>query len=194
MSKSEVWQLTEFSLPAMSVGVIAGLGAGGLGAVVGQPAAWAVITGLGLGVPIALLGFGYSSLVALKKIPTGVFTPAAGYWLVGFPLAMLVHAIVTRWLVTGRPGLPAGPLWQFLAYPALLSLGFAIGFLWSHEYLGRHWWPRIREHNRYAAICVEDYKALATVMHERKEATDRGRKEKKARAHKARQAQPSTGR
>ena len=170
------------------MGVIAALGAGGLAALAAQPAGWAVITGLALGLPISLLGAGYSILVALKKFPVGVFTPAAAYWLVGFPLAMLVHAGVTEWLFTGRPGLPQGPLWQFLAYNALLSMGFAIGFLWTHEYLGRHWWPRIRDHNPYADSCVEEYVGLATVMHERTEATARGRKEKKELAVKARES------
>lgn len=180
MSTPDIRLLAEFSVPAMAMGVIAGLGAAGLGALAGQPAGWAVLTGLALGLPISLLGAGYSSLVALKKFPIGVFTPAAAYWLVGFPLAMLVHAGVTEWLFTGRPGLPEGVLWQFLAYNALLSMGFAIGFLWSHEYLGRHWWPKIRDHNPYADYCVEEYVGLATVMHERTEATKRGRREKKA--------------
>lgn len=187
MSRTEAKLLAEFAVPAMSIGAIASVGAGGLAALVGQPAGWAVITGLGLGLPIALFGFGYASLVAIEKFPIGVFTPAAAYWLVGFPLAMLVQAIVTEWLVTGAPGLPQEPLWQFLAYNALLSMGFAIGFLWSHEYLGRHWWPRIRDHNPYADRCVEAYVGLAVVLHEREQATARGRMEKKARARKASQ-------
>jgi hypothetical protein len=181
MSRTEVKLLAEFSVPAMAMGAVAALGAGVLAAVAGQPAGWAVIIGLALGVPIALLGAGYSCLVAIEKFPIGVFTPAGAYWLVGFPLAMLVQASVTEWLVTGTPGLPEGPLWQFLAYNALLSMGFAIGFLWSHEYLGRHWWPRIMDHNPYAARSVEEYVGLATVMKEREEATARARMEKKAR-------------
>jgi len=187
MSRTEMKLLAEFSVPAMAMGVVAALGAGVLAAVAGQPAGWAVITGLALGVPVALLGAGYSCLVAIEKFPIGVFTPAGLYWLVGFPLAMLVQASVTEWLVTGTPGLPEGPLWQFLAYNAFLSMGFAIGFLWSHEYLGRHWWPRIQDHNPYAARSVEEYVGLAVVMREREEATARARREKKAR--KASQAQ-----
>jgi len=186
--------LAEFSLPATALGVIAALGAGGLAALAGQPAGWAVAIGLALGMPVALLGAGYSSLVALKKLPVGVFTPAAAYWAVGFPLAMLVHEGVTQWAFTGRPGLPEGPLWQFLAYNALLSMGFAIGFLWTHEYLGRHWWPRIRGHNPYAARTVEDYVGLAIVMHERTEATKRGRSQKKKELVKQRRAQASSRR
>ena len=169
----------------MAIGAIAAVGAGFLALVVGQPVGWAVITGLGLGLPVALFGAGYAYLVAIEKFPIGVFTPAAAYWLVGFPLAMLVHSIVTAWVVTGAPALPQGPLWQFLAYNALLSMGFAIGFLWSHEYLGRHWWPRIRDHNVYADRCVEAYVGLAVSLHEREQATKRGRREKKLRARQA---------
>lgn len=181
MSRPDLKLLAEFSLPAMVLGAIAALGAGVLALVAGQPAGGAVISGLSLGVPIALLGAVYSSLVALKKVPTGVFTPAAAFWLVGFPLAMLVYEIATQWQVTGTPGLPQEPLWQFLAYNALLSMGFAIGFLWSHEYLGRQWWPRIQDHNPYAASCVADHVEYATAIHERTEAAAQVRREKKAR-------------
>ena len=181
MSRPEVKLLAEFSLPAMALGAIAALGAGVLALVAGQPAGWAVVNALALGVPIALLGSVYSSLVALKKVPTGVFTPAAAFWLVGFPLSMLVYEIATQWQVTGTPGLPQEPLWQFLAYNALLSMGFAIGFLWSHEYLGRQWWPRIQDHNPYAARCVEEHVEYATAIHERSVAAARARREKKVR-------------
>lgn len=194
MSRPEWKLLAEFSVPAMAIGAIAALGAGGLVALVGLPFTWAVISGLALGLPIALFGAGYATLVAFEKFPIGVFTPAAAYWLVGFPLAMLIHSIATEWLVTGTPGLPQEPLWQFLAYNALLSMGFAIGFLWSHEYLGRHWWPRIRDHNRYADRCVEAYVGLAVVLHERTEATARGRNAKKSQARKAAEAKADAGR
>jgi len=181
-------ELAEFAVPAYVIGAGAALIAGGLAAIAGQPSGWAVITGLALGVPIAVLGSGYATLVALQKAPVGVFAPAAAFWFVAFPVAMLVHSIVTEWLFTGSPGLPTGPLWQFLAYNALLSMGFAIGFIWSHEFLGRHWWPRIRDHNRYALVCVEEYKGLASVLQERADATARGRAEKRQQRAEARDA------
>lgn len=180
MSTSKVRQLAEFSVPAVSVGVIAGLVAGGLAASAGQPAGWAVLTGLALGLPLALLGAGFAVLLGTGKFPAGVFAPAAFYWLLGFPLALLVHAMVTEWLIVGRLGLPDEPL-KFLAFRALLSMGFAIGFLWVHEQLGRHWWPRILDHNIYARRCVEQYVELATVLEERKAATARGRKKRRER-------------
>ncbi|WP_344109399.1 hypothetical protein [Kribbella alba] len=179
MSTSKVRQLAEFSVPAAAVGVAAGLVAGGLAAFVGQPAGWAIITGLGLAAPLVLLGAGYAVLLALGKVPAGVFAPAAVYWVIGFPLALLVHEVVTQWTVTGTPGLPAEP-WKFLAFRALLSMGFAIGFLWMHEQIGRHWWPRIVDHNIYARRCVEQYIELASSMQARKAAVVRGRKKRVA--------------
>jgi hypothetical protein len=172
-------QLAEFSVPAVSVGAAAGLIAGGLGAFVGQPVGWAVLTGLGLGVPLMLFGAGYAVLVALRKVPAGVFAPAAVYWVIGFPLALMVHAVVTEWVVAGTPGLPPEP-WKFLAFRALLSMGFAIGFLWMHEQLGRHWWPRILDGNVYARRTVEQYVHLAASLEARKAATGRGRKKRVA--------------
>ena len=175
----KIKQLAEFCVPAASVGVAAGVVAGGLGAFVGQPLGWALITGLGLAVPLALLGAGYAVLLALGKVPAGVFAPAAVYWAIGFPLALLVHSVVTEWTVTGTPGLPAEP-WKFLAFRALLSMGFAIGFLWMHEQIGRHWWPRIMDRNVYAHHCVEQYVHLAESMSARKAAVVRGRKKRTA--------------
>jgi hypothetical protein len=173
-------QLAQFCLPAASVGAAAGLVAGGLAAFVGQSAGWAVVTGLlGLGVPLILFGSGYAVLVALGKVPAGVFAPAAVYWVIAFPLALLAHAVVMEWVVTGTPGLPAEP-WKFLAFRALVSMGFAIGFLWMHEQLGRFWWPHILDRNQYAQRTVEQYVHLATALQARKAATGRTRKKRLA--------------
>jgi hypothetical protein len=165
-------QLAQYCVPAASVGAAAGLVAGGLAAFVGQPAGWAILTGLGLGVPLMLFGSGYAVLVALGKVPVGVFAPAAVYWLIAFPLSLLVHAIVTAWVVTGEPALPADA-WQFLAFRALLSMGFAIGFLWMHDQIARFWWPHILDHNQYARRTVSQYTQLSTALQARKAATGR---------------------
>jgi hypothetical protein len=172
-------QLAEYSVPAVAVGAAAGLVAGGLAAFVGQPAGWAVLTGLGLGVPLMVFGAGYAALVALGKVPAGVFAPAAVYWVVAFPLALLAHAVVTEWVVAGTPGLPPEP-WKFLAFRALVSMGFAIGFLWMHEQIGRFWWPRILDRNLYAQRVVTQYSRLAAALEARKAATGRGRKKRLA--------------
>jgi hypothetical protein len=179
MDTQKARQLAAYSVPAASVGVAAGLIAGGLAAFVGQPAGWAVVSGLGLAVPLVAFGVGYAVLLAFGKVPAGVFAPAAVYWVIGFPLALMVHAMVTAWTVTGTPGLPEAPL-QFLAFRALLSMGFAIGFLWMHEQLGRHWWPRIMADNPYAERTVAQYVHLAETMQARKEAAARARQKRRA--------------
>ncbi|GAA2812427.1 hypothetical protein [Kribbella solani] len=166
---ADVKQLAEYTVPAMLVGAAAGLIAGGLGAFVGQPIGWAVVTGLGLAVPLMVFGAGYAVLVALGKVPAGVFAPAAVYWVIAFPLALLMHAAVTAWVITGTPSLPPEP-WKFLAFRALVSMGFAIGFLWMHEQIGRFWWPRIIGHNPYARRVVEQYTHLAAALQSRKAA------------------------
>lgn len=188
MQRSEARMLAEFALPATAIGAIAWVAAGGLAAVAGQPAGWAITTGFALGLPIALLGAGWAALMALEKVPVGVFTPLGLYWLVGFPLAMLIHASVTEWVFTGAPGLPQEPLWQFLLYHALISVGFGFGFMWAHEKFGRHWWPRIRDHNVYAYRIVEQYKETAQELHDRKEAAKlaRARRKQQQEAAKAR--------
>src|SRR5699024_9565262 len=175
MDRSRAKLLAEFSVPSFIIGGVAWLAAGGMALVIGESLGWAAVSGLGLGVPIGLIGGLYSVLVARKKVPVGVFAPACIYWLVGFPVAMLTHELVLAWIVTGAPALPAEPLWQFLAYNALLSMGFAIGFLWAHECLGRRWWPKIMDHNPYAAACVAEYVTLAVSLQEREDARERSR-------------------
>ncbi len=170
--------LAEFCVPAASVGVIAAVVAGGLAPFAGLPVGWAVGTGLALGVPIALVGCGYAVLVAKEIVPTGVFTPLGLVWLIGYPLSRLVHQVSFEYAATGEFGLRE-PLWQFLVFQGLLSVGFAFGFMWAHEQFGRRWWPRIREHNVYAQRTVEQYKETAIVLHERKEAAKAARSRRK---------------
>ena len=120
------------ALPGAAVGLAAGIVAGGLAALVGQPLAWAAVTMLALGVPLAVLGGGVGLLVAAGRLPAGRFAPVALYWLVGFPLARLLHEVSVGLVLTGRFRLPADLL-GFLAYQGIVSIGWAIGFLWLHE-------------------------------------------------------------
>jgi hypothetical protein len=176
--RSDLGLLAEFCVPAASVGAIAGIVAGGLGALAGLPVGWAVATGLALGVPIALVGSGYAVLVAKEKVPPGPFAPLGLVWLIGFPLCRLVHQVCFEYAASGRFGLRE-PLWEFLVFQALLSMGFAFGFMWAHEQFGRRWWPRVREHNVYAYRTTEHYKETALLMHERKEAAQAARARRK---------------
>src|ERR1043166_90645 len=98
--------LAEVGLPGFIVGLIAGVVAGGLALLVGQPTDWAAVTGFSLGVPLGLLGAGYGLLIALGKVRLGGFAPAALYWLIGFPLARLLQEVLTGLLLAGRPHIP----------------------------------------------------------------------------------------
>lgn len=130
------------TLPGLAVGFVAGVLAGGLTAVVGQPAGAALVAALALGVPMALFGGGYTVLLINKRVRLGGFAPVALYWLIAFPVARLLHELAVSWYVSGTPTLPPDTL-GFLAFQGIVSLGFAIGFLWLHERVAPRWWRRL---------------------------------------------------
>lgn len=160
---------TELALPGLLVGVIAGAVAGGLAGLAGQPASWAIVGMVTLAVPLGVLGGGYSLLVAQRKVRIGGFTPVMLYWLAGFPVARVLHEVVTRLVMTGEPGFPPDA-WGFLAYQALVSGGFAIGFLWLHERIAPRLWLRYASRNQGAAAIYDAYVAYARQFYEAKQA------------------------
>ena len=188
MTNPKLRLLAEFCVPAFAIGGLATLGAFVLSFVAGQPAGLAVLTALALGVPVGLFGSAYAVLVASGKVPIGVFTPCAALWAVGFPLSRLTQEVVTVWLFTGSPGLPLGSFWGFLLYQAILSMGFAIGYLWLHEQLGRYWWPRVMDHNPYASRSVERYVQASEAIRQREVATKEGRRQRRAEKARAKAA------
>jgi hypothetical protein len=168
MSAMRLYRLAELTLPGLAVGFVAGVAAGGLAAFVGQPTGWALVSALTLAVPLALAGAGYTLLLINEKVRLGGFAPAALYWLVAFPVARLLHEVLTRLVLTGEPGLPPDPL-GFLAYQGIVSAGFAIGFLWLHERLAPRWWRRVSEHNPRAREVYLRYAEHAQILFEAKE-------------------------
>lgn len=131
MPQFREWPKKE-ALPGAFVGLSAGLIAGGLAALVGQPLGWALVTMVALGLPLGAFGGAFGLLVAAGRLPAGRFAPVALYWLVAFPLARLVHEVTVSLVLTGQVRLPSD-LAGFLAYQGIVSLGWAIGFLWLHE-------------------------------------------------------------
>jgi hypothetical protein len=172
MGITRVRSLAEVALPGAAVGLVTGVIAGGLAILVGQPTGWAATTALTLGIPLALLGGGYGLLIAHEKVRLGGFAPVALYWLIGFPLARLFQEVVTGLVLAGRPRIPPDLL-GFLAYQALVSAGFAIGFLWLHERVAPHWWRRVAGHNPLAEQVFARYAAYATALWEAKQARRR---------------------
>ena len=153
------------TLPGLTVGFIAGVLAGGLTAIVGQSAGAAVVAALALGVPLALLGGGYTMMLINKKVRLGGFAPAALFWLIGFPVSRLLHEVAVSWYLTGSPALPPDTL-GFLAFQGIVSLGFAIGFLWLHERVAPRWWRRLAEHDPDARAVYLRYANHAQAMYE----------------------------
>jgi hypothetical protein len=163
MSLRQARQLAEVSATGAVIGVLGGAVVGGLAAVVGQPVGWALAGAAALGLPLGLLGATYGVLVALGHAKPGVFAPAALIWLVGFPLARLLHESMTPVLLGGSPT-PPDDVVTFLAYQALVSLGFAIGFVWLYERITPAWLAQIKEHNPYAQRVYARYVAHAEAV------------------------------
>ncbi|MFC6021654.1 hypothetical protein ACFP2T_36505 [Plantactinospora solaniradicis] len=174
MTGQQLRHLGQLALPGATIGAIAGLAAFGLALVAGQPVDWALATGLALGLPLVLLGGGFGLLLAVGTISPGVFAPTALYWLVGFPLARLAHEVLVGLLLAGRPAVPPDVL-GFLAYQAIVSLGFAIGFSWLHERVAPGWLRRIRHGNPRAERLYLFYLRHAEAQWEAKESRRRAR-------------------
>jgi hypothetical protein len=156
MAERSLRDLGRLAVPGVAIGAFAGPAALGLALVAGQPAGWALATGLALGLPLALLGGGFGLLMAAGVISPGVFAPTALYWLAGFPLARLVHEVLVGLLLVGRPTLPPD-VPGFLAFQAIVSLGFAIGFSWLYERIAPGWLRRIRHGNPRAERLYQFY-------------------------------------
>ncbi|MEV6301213.1 hypothetical protein AB0M02_17525 [Actinoplanes sp. NPDC051861] len=174
MTYQQLRHLGQLALPGAGIGVIGGAAALGLALIAGQPVDWALATGLALGLPLALLGGGFGLLQAVGVISPGVFAPAALFWLVGFPLARLAHEVLAGLLLTGRPAPPPDVL-GFLAYQAIVSLGFAIGFSWLYERVAPGWLRRIRPGNPRAERLYQFYLRHAEAQWEARESRRRAR-------------------
>lgn len=163
---SRAQQFAELTLPGVSIGLGSGVIAGGVAMLGGLSASYAATTALTLGIPLAVLGMGYNILLARGKIRLGVAAPAAVYWLFLFPLARLVHEVSFD-VFSGNDITLPDALLPFLAFQAMLSIGYAIGFVWIHEHAFPNWWIRIRGHNPVAQRYVEHYMAQAAHMQPR---------------------------
>ncbi len=160
MSVAQARQLAEVSGTGAVIGVLAGAVVGVLAAVAGQPVGWALTGTVTLGVPLALLGAVYGVLIALGRAKPGMFAPAAAVWFVGFPLARLAHETFTP-VVLGGVATPPDDVVTFLAFQAIVSLGFAIGFVWLYERITPAWLAKIKDHNHYAQRVYARYLAHA---------------------------------
>jgi hypothetical protein len=166
--------LAELGLPGFAVGFVAGSAAGLMALVVGQPWGWALLAVVTLGVPLGFFGAVYSVLVAFGKVRIGGFAPACLFWLVAFPVARLLQEVLSRLVLLGDFSVPPNAA-GFLVFQAIISAGFAIGFLWLHERLAPQWWRKTADHNPAAARIYERYAAHARVMWEARQTQVRRR-------------------
>ncbi|GAA1023113.1 hypothetical protein Aple_097950 [Acrocarpospora pleiomorpha] len=154
----------ELAFPGLSIGVVAGAMAGGLTLLAGQSTGWAAVSALALALPLGLFGGVYGTLLGPRLLGgrfsslfrPGVFAPAGVFWLIAFPLSRLFQETAAGLVLHGEVFLSGG-LGGFLAYQAMVSLGFAIGFLWLHERFMPQWLMRLTDHNPEAALLLRRY-------------------------------------
>jgi hypothetical protein len=161
-------QVVELTLPGVAIGLLGGVI---LGVVVGGGGAAfhvALFAAVTLGVPLALAGAGYEILVAQGRIPLGVLTPVALYWAVAFTVCRVFQTALLDLYAGSEVAVPHGWL-DFLAYQALVSVGFGIGYWWLHENFAPLWWFRIRERNPVADHLVRVKLEFAGAVEEQRE-------------------------
>ena len=78
-----------------------------------------------------------------------MLTPVALYWAAAFTVARVVQTALLDLYAGSEVAVPYGWL-DFLAYQALVSVGFGIGYWWLHENFAPLWWIRIRRRNPVA--------------------------------------------
>ncbi|MEV4574798.1 hypothetical protein AB0K16_16220 [Nonomuraea jabiensis] len=151
----------ELALPGASIGAVAGAMAGGLTLFAGQPTGMAALSALSLAMPLALFGGLYGVLLGHGVFRPGTFGPVGLYWVAAFPVARLAQESLVG------IGLADGVL-PFLAYQAMVSLGFAIGFVWLHERIMPHWLIRRAAANPVAKDLLGLYVRHAGMLRARK--------------------------
>jgi hypothetical protein len=161
-------QVVELTLPGVVIGLLGGVI---LGVVVGGTSESfhvALFAAVSLGVPLAVAGAGYEILVAQGRIPLGVLTPVALYWAVAFTVCRVFQTALLDLYAGSEVAVPHGWL-DFLAYQALVSVGFGIGYWWLHENFAPLWWFRIRERNPVADHLVRVKLEFAGAVEEQRE-------------------------
>jgi hypothetical protein len=165
VNATQARRAAEVALPGFAIGMAGGVLIGLLGMVGGMPAGQALIATLVLGLPLALFGALYDGLLAGGRMGIGTIAPAVVFWLPLFPLARYLNEVFAD-VVAGGPVSISGGIAGFLAYQAILSLGYAIGFVFLHEQLAPLWWLRVRAHNPAVARLMERYVAHAEALHQ----------------------------
>jgi hypothetical protein len=163
-------QVRDLALPGALIGLLGGIVAGGLVAIIGQSPAVVLVACVSLAVPLAVGGAAYDLLLATGRAPLGMLAPAALLWAVAFPPARLLQAAAINVVAGEQVAVPNGWL-DFAVYQVLVAVPFAIGFWWLHENFAPRWWFHIRERNPVADHFVRsklEYAAQAEAEKERR--------------------------
>ena len=142
-------QVAELALPGVVIGLLAGVIAGGISLAGGLSPGVALISAVGLGVPLALAGAGYEILLARGRVALSMLTPVALYFAVAFPVGRVIEAALVDLYAGSAVAVPHGWL-DYVVYQALVSFGFGIGYWWLHENFAPRWWFHIRGRNPVA--------------------------------------------
>ena len=143
-------QVAELAMPGVVIGLLGGAIAAGISLAAGLAPEVALISGVALGVPLALAGAGYEILLAQGRVALGMLTPVALYWAIAFPLGRVFEAAVVDLYAGSGVAVPHGWL-DYVVYQVLVSVGFGIGYWWLHENFAPRWWFHIRDRNPVAA-------------------------------------------
>lgn len=170
MDAAKTRRMAELVLPGFAIGMAGGVFIGALGMLGGVSAGQALVATLVLGVPLGLCGALYDALLSAGRMGIGTFAPAAIFWLLLFPVARVLNETFSD-VVAGNPVTFSGGVAGFLAYQAILSMGYAIGFVFLHEQLAPLWWLRVRAHNPTVERLVERYLDHAAAVHGRRRRT-----------------------
>jgi hypothetical protein len=157
----------EVVLPGFAIGLGAGVLIGLLGVAGGMSAGQALVATLILGIPLALCGVLYDVLLVIGRMGVGTITPAVVFWLPLFPLARVLNEALAD-VVAGQAVGFSGGFGGFLLYQALVSVGFAIGWVFLHDQLAPRWWLRVRDRNPVAERLFARYAEHAAAMVQRK--------------------------
>jgi hypothetical protein len=172
-------QVAELLVPGATIGLFAGVIAGGLGVMGGLSLAVSLVAAVSLALPLALGGAVYDLLLTMGRIPLGPLAPMALFWAVAFPIARILNAALVN-LVAGDPvAVPHGWL-DFIVYNMLLSVGFAIGFWWMHQNYAPRWWFHLRGRNPVAAYFINSQLQFLGWQGEQRDAKRQERKDKRA--------------
>lgn len=147
-------QMLDMTLPGVIIGVIGGVIAGVIAGMGGLSVGWSVLAGAALAVPLGIGGAACEILLARGVLAFGPITPVVLFMAPTYVLSRVIQELVVDLATGSTVGMPYG--WgSFLAYQALVSVGFGIGYWWLESNFAARWWWHLRERNPVAHKFIE---------------------------------------